>query len=152
MKVGTICSKLVITVKRSDEVNTAARRMRDAHVGYLVVVETDPSASWVRVVGVLTDRDLVVMLLARDVSPNAVSVGDVMTANPVTVLESDSVETALRKMRESGVRRLPVISQKGNELVGIISTDDILKVIAGDAQDLVATTVVERVLEGARRS
>ena len=93
MKVGTICQRLVSTVNRSDEVSAAARLMRDAHVGYyLVVVQTVASGRAPHPIGVLTDRDLVVMLLARDVTPSAVSVGDVMTANPVTIRESDSIE------------------------------------------------------------
>lgn len=151
MKVGTICQRLVSTVKRSDEVSAAARLMRDAHVGYLVVVQTVASDRAPHPVGVLTDRDLVVMLLARDVTPSAVSVGDVMTANPVTVRESDSVETALQTMREHGVRRMPVVGERG-DLTGVLSTDDILKVIAWDTQDIVTTNLVERIVEGARRA
>jgi len=62
---------------------------------YLVVVETDALGRVARPIGVLTDRDLVLTLLARDVIPSAVSVGDVMTANPVTIRDSDSIEDAL---------------------------------------------------------
>ncbi len=151
MKVGTICQRLVSTVKRSDEVSAAARLMREDHVGYLVVVETDDLGRFPRPIGVLTDRDLVVLLLARDVTPSAVSVGDVMTANPVTIRESDSIETALQKMREHGVRRMPVVDVSG-DLVGVLSTDDILRVLAWDAQDIVTTNAVERMVEGTQRS
>src|SRR6185437_5638249 len=69
---------------------------------YLVVVETDALGRVARPIGVLTDRDLVLTLLARDVIPSAVSVGDVMTANPVTIRDSDSIEDALQKMRARG--------------------------------------------------
>ena len=150
MKVGTICQRVVVTVQRSDEVTTAAHLMRDKHVGYLVVVQTDAAGGAPRPIGVLTDRDLVVTLLARDVSPGSVRVGDVMTPNPVTVAESDAMEAALQRMRESGIRRLPVINGQG-ELVGIIATDDILKVIAGDTVDVVTTVTRERSVEGTKR-
>lgn len=149
MKVGTICQRLVSTVNRSDEVSAAARLMREAHVGYLVVVETDALGRVARPIGVLTDRDLVLTLLARDVIPSAVSVGDVMTANPVTIGDSDSIEDALQKMREHGVRRMPVVGERG-DLMGVLSTDGILRVLAWDTQDLVTTNAVERMVEGTR--
>ena len=110
---------------------------------YLVVVETDALGRVARPIGVLTDRDLVLTLLARDVIPSAVSVGDVMTANPVTIRDSDSIEDALQKMREHGVRRMPVVGERG-DLMGVLSTDDILRVLAWDTQDLVTTNAVER--------
>src|SRR5579864_5921871 len=110
---------------------------------YLVVVETDALGRVARPIGVLTDRDLVLTLLARDVIPSAVSVGDVMTVNPVTIRDSDSIEDALQKMREHGVRRMPVVGERG-DLMGVLSTDDILRVLAWDTQDLVTTNAVER--------
>ncbi len=151
MRVGTICQRQVSTVKRSAEVSAAARLMKDAHVGYLVVVPTDASDRAPHPVRVLTDRDLVVMLLAREVTPSAVSVGDVMIANPVTVRETDSIETALQKMREHCVRRMPVVGERG-DLMGVLSTDDILRVTAWDTQDIVTTNFTERTVEGARRA
>jgi CBS domain-containing protein len=149
MKVGTICQRMVFTVQRSDEVTAAARVMRDKHVGYLVVLESDPSGL-PRPIGVLTDRDLVVALLASEVNPRAVSVGDIMTPNPITVSEAESMETALQKMREFGVRRLPVVNEAGN-LAGVVATDDILRVIAGDTADIVGAVARERSVEGVRR-
>jgi len=147
MEVGTICQRLVFTIRRFDEVTRAAQLMREKHVGYLVVVELDPLA---RPVGVLTDRDIVIGVVARGVDPKAVCVGDVMTVDPITVREADSVEAALKKMREFGVRRLPVVNDR-RELVGILAIDDVLQFIAGGAQDVVNTIRKERLMESVTR-
>jgi CBS domain-containing protein len=147
MEVGTICQRLVFTIRRSDEVSRAAQLMREKHVGYLVVVEFDPLA---RPVGVLTDRDIVVGVVASEVDAKAVRVGDIMTVDPITARESDSVEAALQKMREFGVRRLPIVNDRG-ELVGILAMDDVLKVIAANAQQVVNVIRNERQIEGVTR-
>jgi CBS domain-containing protein len=147
MEVGTICQRLVFTIRRFDDVTRAAQLMREKHVGYLVVVEYDP---FVRPVGVLTDRDIVVGVVASEVDPKAVRVGEVMTANPVTARESDSMESALQKMRDFGVRRLPIVNDR-RELVGIIAIDDILRALAGDARDVVELMRNERRIEGVAR-
>jgi predicted transcriptional regulator len=149
MNVGTICQRLVINVRRSDEVVSAAQLMRSKHVGYLVVVEPTNEGT-VRPVGVLTDRDIVVEVVAGEVDPRTLRVDDIMTADPVTVGENDSVEEALREMRQSGVRRVPVVNQRG-ELVGIVAADDALNVVAGDALDIVNVVRNERQIEGRRR-
>ena len=147
MEVGTICQRLVFTIRRFDEVTRAAQLMREKHIGYLVVVELNPLA---RPVGVLTDRDIVVGVIARGVDPKTVCVGDIMTVNPITARESDSVEAALQKMREFGVRRLPVVNGR-RELVGILAMDDVLQFIAGGAQEVVNTIRKERLMESVTR-
>jgi CBS domain-containing protein len=124
--------------------------MREKHVGYLVVVDPPKRSECGRPVGVLTDRDIVVSLVARGIDPTAVRVGDIMSLNPVTAQESDSMEVALRRMSQFGVRRLPVLNDR-SDLVGVIAIDDILKVIAGDARELVNTIRKERGIEGVAR-
>ena len=148
MEVGTICQRLVFTIRRSDEVSRVAQLMREKHIGYLVVVELNPLA---RPVGVLTDRDIVVGVIARGVDPKTVCVGDIMTVKPITVRESDSVAAALQKMREFGIRRLPVVNEC-RELVGVLSMDEVLQVIAGDAQQVVNAIHRERQIEGVKRA
>jgi len=104
MQVGTLCQRLVFTICQSDEISRAAQIMREKHVGYLVVVEPNPVRGIPRPVGVLTDRDIVVGVVAREVDPKTVRVGDIMTSNPVLALEWESMEAALQKMRRFGVR------------------------------------------------
>jgi CBS domain-containing protein len=125
MNVGQICQRHAITVKPSDELRTAAKLMREHHIGFLVVVP--PAAEGEQEpLGVITDRDIVVSTLAIDVDPASVSVGDVMTCNPTVALLEDSIADALSQMRHRGVRRLPVVGDYG-KLVGVVSLDDILR-------------------------
>jgi CBS domain-containing protein len=139
-----------VTVRRSDEITQAARAMRQHHVGYLVVTEPDPADGSERPVGVLTDRDIVVTVLAGEADPRTLRVGDVMTQNPVVVPESDSPEKALEAMRRIGVRRVPVVDARGR-LVGVLSLDDILDVLAEDLQQLSSAVRKERRVETALR-
>ena len=157
MKTGAICQHAVVTIGASDEVVKAARLMREKHVGYLVVVKTDhvlgPThqvLGLVRPVGVLSDRDIVVAVVARGVDPATLRVGDIMSARPITAREDESVEAALGKMRQFGFRRLPVVTDR-DELVGVLATDDVLRALAAETQDLSTTIHRERQIEGMRR-
>ncbi len=129
MDVGRLCRRDRLAVRRSDEVIKAAQIMRQRHLGYLVVTEPSPVGGGERPVGVLTDRDIVVAVVARKADLASVTVGEIMTQPPVTVRESDSVEKALREMRRVGVRRLPVVDQQ-RALVGVVSLDDLLSFVA----------------------
>lgn len=129
MNAGEICKPNVVTVREFDELSAAARLMRERHVGYLIVVEPQPLDAKLKPVGVLTDRDIVVGVLARDADIRALRVGDVMTREPVVVNEDKSIAFALKEMRRIGVRRLPVVGSAGC-LVGVLSLDDVIEVLA----------------------
>ncbi|HYB32157.1 MAG TPA: CBS domain-containing protein [Steroidobacteraceae bacterium] len=148
MNIGGLCHRNAVTVGRFDELIKAAQLMRERHIGYLVVVdETDGKK---RPVGVLTDRDIVITVVARETDPRTLRAGDIMTQQPVTVSEADPVEKALREMRRVGVRRLPVITPQG-ELAGIVSLDDVLDFLAGELQNVAASIRNERLIEGTLR-
>jgi CBS domain-containing protein len=148
MKIGNLCHRNAITVRRNDELIKAAQLMRDRHIGYLVVVDSADGLE--RPVGVLTDRDIVITVVARETDPRSLRVGDIMTQQPITVSEADSLEKGLREMRRVGVRRLPVVGQRG-ELVGIVSLDDVLDIVAGQLQDIAGSIRNERLIEGTLR-
>ena len=150
MNIGNICHRNPVTVRRFDELGKAAQLMREKHVGYLVVVEPDEADGSQRPVGVLTDRDIVITVVARETDPRSLRVGDMMTQQPVTVSASESIERALREMRRIGVRRLPTVGQRG-ELVGIVSLDDMLDVLAGELQNIAGSIRNEQVIEGTLR-
>jgi CBS domain-containing protein len=151
MNVGSACKGNVITVREFDDLTTAAQIMRDKHIGYLVVAEPNVSDGTVRPVGVLTDRDIVVGVVARQVDPRTLRAGDVMTRQPVVVEDGDSLEAALGDMRRIGVRRLPVVSRAG-QLVGILSLDDVLDVMARQMAAVAGSIDNEIQLERALRS
>lgn len=134
MSVGKICNREVVIVLRENTAMEAAQLMRQQHVGDVIVVDDLKNG---RIpVGIVTDRDLVVELMSVGLEPEAVTVGDIMTADLVTVNESDDMFTAIDAMRTKGIRRLPVVNAKGG-LVGILTLDDLLDVMA---EDLLAFT------------
>ena len=149
MNAGILCQRLLVTVRATDEILQAAQLMRQKHVGYLVVTDAVAGAA-ARPVGVLTDRDIVITVVARELDPRSVRVADIMTTNPVTVSEDTSLQDALQLMREASVRRIPVLDAQGS-LAGVLSLDDVLQVFALDAQNVAAAVREERQVEGRLR-
>jgi CBS domain-containing protein len=129
MNAGELCQRDVVTVRRQEELATVAKLMRERHVGCLIVVEPMIEQGGERPLGILTDRDIVTTVIARDLDPRSVMVDDVMTRHPVTVPASASVDESLRLMREIGVRRIPVIDEIGR-LVGVLTLDDVFDQLA----------------------
>jgi len=121
MGVGSLCTHRVITVDRGIDVAAAATVMRDNHIGYLIV--TDARSGGAAPVGVLTDRDIVIKVMARNLDPHALKVSDVMTPEPLVADYADDIGKTLHRMRALGVRRVPVISPQGN-IAGVLSLDD----------------------------
>jgi CBS domain-containing protein len=133
MTAADLCVRNVATALRSTPLDEAARSMRSAHVGSLVVV--DETAEGRVVAGILTDRDIVTTVVARDVQPATLRVGDVMTPDVVCVREDDSLHDVLAAMQRRRVRRLPVTGAQ-NRLVGMIAADDLLRLLATQLQAL----------------
>jgi len=150
MNVAGICKPRVITVRAFDELITAAKLMREHHVGYLVVVDPLPLDAKLKPVGVITDRDIVVSVLAKEVDPRTLRVADVMTRMPIVVDEEQSVASALQEMRRIGVRRVPVTSTAGS-LVGVLSLDDVVDALSRQFQDVSASIRGEVRMERALR-
>lgn len=124
--------------------------MREKHVGFLVVTEFDVASQQERPLGVITDRDIVVAVVARETDPRSLRVEDVMTRQPVVVPEGSSIASALQQMRRIGVRRLPVVDYRGH-LVGVLSLDDVIGALAGELQDVAGSIQNEQRIEGALR-
>lgn len=134
MNVGDICNRAVAFATEEMSLKEAAGIMRTEHVGSLVVVR---EAGAGRVVcGMLTDRDIAVMAVARDFDPQTLRVADIMSADPVTARPEDSIHDVLATMRSRGIRRVPVTTADG-VLVGIVTLDDMLEVMAEEMQDFV---------------
>ena len=137
---GEICTRSVTIAFRKTPVDGAARLMRENHVGCLVVVEEADGKRIV--VGILTDRDIVTGVVAPGLATDALHVGDVMTTDLVTAREDDSLIDLMRSMRRKGVRRVPVVSGQG-ELVGLVTLDDVLNILAEELGLLVAAIDTE---------
>jgi CBS domain-containing protein len=133
MTVGKICNRDVIVTRAEDSIQAVAQLMREYHIGDVVVVEERDGLQVP--VGIVTDRDVVVEVIAEGVAPDTVSVGDIMSFELVTAYEGDSLWDTLQRMRINAVRRIPVIDEK-NALVGILALDDLLELLAGELVDL----------------
>jgi CBS domain-containing protein len=149
MPVADICSRGVVIASPDDSLRTVAQLMRQHHVGSVVV--TRDEAGLCRPVGIITDRDIVLAVVAKDVSPDAVSAGDVMSEPLATARESDEIWDVLERMRTRGVRRLPVVGAHG-ELVGIVSADDVLELVAEELVNLARIINREQRQEVSRRA
>lgn len=135
MTAGELSTRDVAIAKRGETLLDAARRMRDEHVGSLVVV--DEGVDGPIPVGIITDRDIIVSVLARtDRHLHTVLVGDVMTETVVTARRDEPLADAVARMSAAGVRRLPVVDQHGL-LAGIISFDDVIERLAAQIGELV---------------
>lgn len=135
MTIGEICNRQVVIARKDDTIAEAARRFRDLHVGTLVVVD-DRTDSQRLPIGIITDRDIVVGVLAEDGRHvNALLVGDVMTRELVTSREDEGLMDALKKMRSHGIRRLPIVNALGG-LEGIVAFDDLVELVAEELSEL----------------
>ena len=133
MPVGEICNREVVVAERTTTIVEAARIMRRYHVGDLVVVDEVQGR---RVpVGMVTDRDLVVEVIAREQPFASCTVSAIMSATVVCVPETAGVIEAIQLMRSHGVRRVPVVDA-GGALVGILAADDLLDLLAEELSAL----------------
>jgi len=148
MTIGDICIRDTVYITRENSIAEAARLMRDHHVGDLVVV--DEQTGLRKPVGILTDRDLVVEVLAKEIDLNAVTVGDVMSSDLITARDSDGLYETIQRMRARGIRRVPVVDDKGS-LAGIVAADDLLDLLADELTALARVGSREQARERTRR-
>lgn len=134
MKIADIYHRKVVTARKDETIVDAARRMREQHVGDVIVIE-GPSHHRVPI-GILTDRDIVVSAVARDLEHlSKLLIGDVMTTGICTAVEEDELAGVIATMRRRGLRRIPVVDAEGN-LQGIVSFDDVMEHLASQLASL----------------
>jgi len=125
--IGEVCSREVVFVRRDETVAAAARLMRESHVGCLVVADENNGK---RVpVGMLTDRDITVAVVAPGLDAEVILVSDVMSGELLSVQEDAGIAETVELMRVRGIRRLPV-TDLGGALIGLIAADDVLSLLA----------------------
>jgi len=149
MKVGNVCSRLVIDVDQDEVVQRAAELMRKYHVGYLVVTESGDVDKVP--IGVVTDRDIVVEVVAKAAAPDQLTVADIMTELPLVASENDEASDALDTMRSKGVRRVPVVDAK-RSLIGVLAIDDLLQWVAADIGNMASIVGTQRHQESKLRA
>jgi len=149
MSVNQYCNREVVIALGDTPVLEAAGLMRQHHVGDLLVVREDDD---LRVpVGIVTDRDIVIEVLAMGLDPATLTLGDLMGGELHTVSEGEELMTAIALMRDKGVRRLPVVNEQGG-LEGLLTVDDVLELVAEQLTDLARLVGREQLRERRLRS
>jgi len=135
-------TRKVEIIQPDDSLQTAARKMRDHDIGFLPVFEGD------QLVGVLTDRDLVVRALANGTNSNAILGRDLMTSPVIYCFDDQDVEEAAHLMHANHIRRLVILGRRSNRMVGIVSLGDLAEIVddktSGKLLQSVSTAVVSR--------
>lgn len=133
MLIKEICIGNVVVCGAQTSALQAASLMRHKHVGDVVVVD-NPSAEGVPL-GVVTDRDLAVEVLGNGLDAAKTTVGSLMHTPVVIAHETEDTALVIARMRAHGVRRVPVVAGEG-EVVGIVTLNDLLKVLVGEVSAL----------------
>lgn len=141
MSIKEIFIREVASATDTNTVHEAAQFMRKAHVGSLVVVNEQHNP-----IGILTDRDIVLSVVAAGLNPSTVKVTEVMTPEPLVVHEEADLWGTIQIMRTHGVRRLPVVNDQ-HQLVGIIAADDMLELLAKQSYTLIELIGQEQIKE-----
>lgn len=144
MHIGSISTQPVETCTGDCSALVLAERMRHAHVGDIVVVEYRNGDA--TPVGLVTDRDLVVAVMASGEDPDQFTAGQIMSRGLIVVSESDEISVALDEMRRSGIRRLPVVDEAGR-LTGIVTLDDIVDYLASLFGGIAQVSKLQRIEE-----
>jgi CBS domain-containing protein len=144
MQLGEICTRNVVNVERNTSIHEAARLMRSHHVGDVIVV--DRGTRGLMPVGIVTDRDIVVQVIAAGLDPAQLTAGDVMTLDLVSAPQDQGLFETVEQMHRYGVRRLPVTDKSGC-LVGVVAADDLLELFAMQLSSLSKVAVSERMQE-----
>lgn len=148
MNIGEICTPITVFAYKSMSVSEAARLMLEQHVGCLVVVDETDQGRYV--VGVLTDRDITVAVVAREFNAQTTRVAEVMSTKLVSCRPGDSIADVLALMMREGVRRIPVTDAQGG-LVGIVTLDDLIDIAAEQLRGFVQVIENERKREAKLR-
>lgn len=149
MYAGTVGTRKVETCTANATILQVAELMRSEHVGDLVVVEYRSGEPVP--VGIVTDRDLVVQVLAKKEDPNTLTASDVMSRKLVIAYEGEQLEIAMERMRGSGIRRVPLVDSAG-VLVGIVTLDDIIERLASTLADISRVSHMQNIDERLKRS
>ena len=131
--IGEYCNREVVFATRNMSILEAAQLMRQHHVGDLIVVD---ETNGKRIpVGIVTDRDMVIEIIAKSVHLNDFCVGDIMSPQLVSMRSNETVLDTIHIMRTKGIRRIPVVNLEG-ELEGIMTADDLLGILAEEMSEL----------------
>lgn len=145
MPIGDVCIRDVAITSKETTIRDAAALMRHNHVGNLVLTANDSEGRAIPV-GIITDRDVVVSVIALGLDPAVYTVGDLVARELITIPEDTGVFECIQHMRLHGVRRMPVVAADGH-LIGIVTVDDLLQLLSEEMSALAKLISREQVRE-----
>ncbi|KTD41322.1 CBS domain-containing protein [Legionella parisiensis] len=149
MRVGEYCNRNVVVINGNESVKNAAELMRSYHVGDLILLEEQENKKVP--IGIVTDRDLVIEVMAAGVKPDSLLVRDILTEPFTCIFENDSLFDALDMMHSKKIRRLPVVDNE-NSLIGIITLDDFIEILAETMVNVVDVVKLQQKKEARQRT
>lgn len=149
MSIGEYCNRDVIIARKSATISEIAQLMREYHVGTVVIAKNDNGLNIP--IGIITDRDIVVEVIAAGVNLESVTASDIMSNEIHTVREINGLWETITHMKHHGVRRMPVINDE-KVLVGIVSIDDLLEVLSDQMNELIKIISNEQHREKSHRN
>ena len=147
MKNGEFCNREVVVAEKDAAIVDLARLMRQYHTGDIIVV--DNTGGKTIPIGIITDRDIILKIVAEGIPVNSVTAGDIMSPVLHTVNENSSIWSTFEMMQAKGIRRIPVINDQ-HELQGILTADDVLEIIAEETAALAKVFKQEQIVETKR--
>ena len=129
MTVYTICQTNVVSVKPDATIPFVAELMKDKNIGCIVVTEDH------RPVGIITDRDIALRAASLCDEPEPALIESIMTRDIRTIRKDTGVFDAIREMKSAGVRRMPIVDA-GGRLVGLLTVDDLIRLLAREMADI----------------
>lgn len=145
---GQVATSIVVTADPETTAADAARLMRRHHVGSLVVVDASDDSG--RALGIVTDRDLVLAVMAEELDPGVFTVGDLMSTDLATAPQQAGLMDAVAILRRRGLRRLIVVDEAGR-VTGLVTLEDLLDALAGELGTLAQALRGARDRERAQR-
>ncbi len=121
--------KAVVVASEDEFVIDIARKLRDAKVGCVIVTRDKHP------VGIVTDRDIAIRVVAEGLDPSKTHVSEILTYDPCLVRVDDGIETAVARIRKHGVRRLPIVDNQG-ALIGMVTADDLMILLGREVSGL----------------
>jgi CBS domain-containing protein len=133
MPIGDVCVRDVVVAEKTTTIQEAARLMRQYHVGNLVVIDAPNGHR--SPTGIVTDRDIVISVIATKLDPEVFTLGDLVMQDLVTAPEDQGIFETIQQMRAHGIRRMPIVNEQA-DLVGIVSVDDLVQLLAEELGEL----------------
>ncbi|KTD56988.1 CBS domain protein [Legionella santicrucis] len=149
MIVGEYCNRDVVVINCNESVKNAAELMRHHHVGDLVLLDEQKNKKIP--IGIVTDRDLVIEVMAAGIAPESLLIKDIVTEPFSSIFENDNLLDALELMHSKRIRRLPVVDND-KTLIGIITLDDFIEILTENMAKVVDVIKLQQQKEAKQRT